>query len=306
MRIDFSGNVGIGTTSPISKVEIIGGTRSLAIGEATGGNSVGLQLMASGVKHAGLRFDGTKVYLEDASSSRDPNIWYSGTATDFIVRNGNVKGTGLCIGDDCRTSWPSGGLTGSGTTSFVPKWTSASALGNSLIYDTGTNVGIGTASPTQKLDVTGYVKGQSGVCIGNDCRTGWPSPSGWVKIMSQSTSGSYTVAVDVPSGCISNMCQLFLVMKGAGARSANYIQDSTGIFYGGGSASSLNGIYFAGTNGDSTQSGIIVLSDQSGFGAWLCEFSDDMSGTETSAAQWSVNIKIDSNKACEIWVNTGK
>ena len=36
------------------------------------------------------------------------------------------------------------------------------------------NVGIGTVNPSQKLDVAGYVKG-TGLCIGNDCRTSWPS-----------------------------------------------------------------------------------------------------------------------------------
>ena len=37
------------------------------------------------------------------------------------------------------------------------------------------NIGIGTASPSEKLEVAGYVKGQTGICIANDCRTAWPS-----------------------------------------------------------------------------------------------------------------------------------
>jgi hypothetical protein len=37
------------------------------------------------------------------------------------------------------------------------------------------NLGIGTTSPTQKLDVNGYVRGGTGLCIGNDCRTSWPT-----------------------------------------------------------------------------------------------------------------------------------
>jgi hypothetical protein len=50
-----------------------------------------------------------------------------------------------------------GGISGSGTTNYIPKFTSSTAIGNSLIYDNGTNVGIGTGTPSQKLDVSGSV-----------------------------------------------------------------------------------------------------------------------------------------------------
>lgn len=47
------------------------------------------------------------------------------------------------------------GITGSGTTNYVAKFTSSSAVGNSLIFDNGTNVGINNASPAARLHVTG-------------------------------------------------------------------------------------------------------------------------------------------------------
>lgn len=43
----------------------------------------------------------------------------------------------------------------SGTVNNVPKFTSATAIGNSQIIDNGTNVGIGTASPISALNVSG-------------------------------------------------------------------------------------------------------------------------------------------------------
>jgi hypothetical protein len=50
-----------------------------------------------------------------------------------------------------------GGVSGSGTTNYVSKWTSSSALGDSQIFDNGTSVGIGTATPSASylLDVVG-------------------------------------------------------------------------------------------------------------------------------------------------------
>jgi len=46
-----------------------------------------------------------------------------------------------------------GGITGGGTTNKVPLWTSTTTLGDSAIAQSGTNIGIGTTSPTAPLDV---------------------------------------------------------------------------------------------------------------------------------------------------------
>jgi hypothetical protein len=67
---------------------------------------------------------------------------------------------------------------GSGTTNYLPKFTGSSALGNSQIFDNGTNVGIGTTSPEQKLHVEGPVVSKAGsfapsfIAIGNSNNNG--------------------------------------------------------------------------------------------------------------------------------------
>jgi hypothetical protein len=46
-------------------------------------------------------------------------------------------------------------VTGGGTAGFVPVWTGAATLGNSVIAESGTKVGIGITAPTTTLDVNG-------------------------------------------------------------------------------------------------------------------------------------------------------
>ena len=64
----------------------------------------------------------------------------------------NADGT-IALTSDIPTPGPSG----SGTTNYTARWTNASTLGIGALYDNGTNVGIGTANPTQKLEVNGTV-----------------------------------------------------------------------------------------------------------------------------------------------------
>ena len=52
-------------------------------------------------------------------------------------------------------------LKGTGTANYLSKFTSSSEIGNSIVYDNGTNVGIGTSSPDTKLTVSGAVKASS-------------------------------------------------------------------------------------------------------------------------------------------------
>ena len=48
---------------------------------------------------------------------------------------------------------PTAEVNGSGITNYVAKWSDADTITNSVIYDNGTNVGIGTTSPGNKLEV---------------------------------------------------------------------------------------------------------------------------------------------------------
>ena len=65
-----------------------------------------------------------------------------------------------------------GALTGTGTANYHAKWTASGVLGNSIIYDDGTNSGIGNYSPAQKLQIG--AENNDGILIGNyNDQLGW-------------------------------------------------------------------------------------------------------------------------------------
>jgi hypothetical protein len=94
-------------------------------------------------------------------------ITTSGTYPSFTVTNSAPDqtvalsaGTGISISGTypsftiTNTSAGGGTITGSGTANYVSKFTSGSAIGNSQIFDDGTNVGIGNTAPNQKLELS--------------------------------------------------------------------------------------------------------------------------------------------------------
>ncbi len=85
--------------------------------------------------------------------------------SDSIV----VLGTGNILEKrsiDSRT-WGSSLVDGTGTTNYVTKWSDSNTVTNSIVFDNGTNVGIGTTSPSEKLDISGNLKTSGTATIGN-------------------------------------------------------------------------------------------------------------------------------------------
>jgi hypothetical protein len=94
------------------------------------------------------------------------DVYYNGsklTAAEYTATNGTsvVLSTNAAVGSVVEIityNYSVSGFSGVGfsntpTTNYLTKWTSSGVIGNSLIFDNGTNVGIGTASPQRPLHI---------------------------------------------------------------------------------------------------------------------------------------------------------
>ena len=74
----------------------------------------------------------------------------SGTTTKTLTLTQQDAGTVTATWTDLTGS---GGITGSGTTNYIPKWSSSSALTDSPIVDSSGNIGINISSPAKRLHI---------------------------------------------------------------------------------------------------------------------------------------------------------
>ena len=103
------------------------------------------------VGSTGNTIESSSITLTEATGAIQFNEYGAGTFTGTAVKNLAVDSSGNVIETDGNI------IDGSGTANYVSKWSDANTLTDSVIYDDGTNVGIGTTSPSTKLDVNGNV-----------------------------------------------------------------------------------------------------------------------------------------------------
>ena len=189
LRISSAGNIGIGTTSPNNKLHIVGGMTVSSGGTWPGDGNAMLDYIGLRVGHDGATNSSSPVGLNIAINRAAPAAAFkNSTGPALLVEAGSIgigtttpstqlhstggvrfqtlTGTGnrFVITDlngniSAGSATTSGIVTGSGILNYVPKWTPDGAtLGNSLIFDNGTYVGIGTTNPATSLDINGQVQ----------------------------------------------------------------------------------------------------------------------------------------------------
>jgi hypothetical protein len=113
---------------------------------------------------AGLSYNNsTGVFSYSGTIYTDSSIRGLISATSPITYNSSTGAIGINVANTTTdgyityTDWNTfnNKIGGSGTTNYIAKYSGTSAITNSQLFDNGTNVGIGTASPTKKLDING-------------------------------------------------------------------------------------------------------------------------------------------------------
>jgi hypothetical protein len=124
-------------------------------------------------------------------------------------------------------------ITGTGTPNYVSKFTSPGSIGDSLIFDNGTNVGIGTTLPGYKLTVEGYIGAErfypyntNSTYISGDGSGMMIQGSGYLYV--PASGGSYFLNQVRFRSTIENDTNAYLQING-GTSGITYINGSIGI-----------------------------------------------------------------------------
>ena len=150
--------------------------------QATTGPSTNLKL--KGVGTGGIEimsadgFTDGKIQLNCSQNSHGVTLQsppHASGATYTLVLPTNFGGAGDVLtsagANPSQLVWTTpttGTVTGTGTQNYVTKWSAGGAgIENSTIFDNGTNVGIGTTSPSAKLDVAGDILSTGDITIDN-------------------------------------------------------------------------------------------------------------------------------------------
>jgi ribosomal protein S6E (S10) len=146
----FSGKVGIGTTTALTKLDVSGSmrvTHDLMIGVSDGFAQSGRLHVDGGQWSKALYVEGADSYFSD-----DVGIGTESPGAKLDV-NGQIKIRGGSPGSGKVLTSDSSGLASWETSPGSPWSTSGSN-----VYRTSGNVGIGTTEPEEKLHVNGYAK----------------------------------------------------------------------------------------------------------------------------------------------------
>jgi hypothetical protein len=89
-----------------------------------------------------------------------------------FTNNLQLNGTGVSISGHTHTASQVGAISGVGASGYLARWTSNSGIGSGLMYDNGSGIGIGTTTPSSRLQVSGLITSNSGLFLNDLAMSG--------------------------------------------------------------------------------------------------------------------------------------
>jgi hypothetical protein len=185
-------NVGISTTTPNYKLDVNGSinlpisnyyrsegiallgleTGTVALGTSQSYNITmytnsaipRLKITTDGNVGIGLGVTGATSTLQINGTTNTTYLTISSATAASCDLKAYTNGTVYC-GSDANSG---GTVTGTGTGGYITQFQSASAINSSVIYQNGTNIGIGTTTPSDKLSVVGNINVTGNVLYGGN------------------------------------------------------------------------------------------------------------------------------------------
>lgn len=150
VAINSAGNVGIGTTSPSSKLEIQQALDNYGYSLSLKNTAFNTwQFVHGGDNNLYVGYNATTRFF--IGNTGNVGIGTSGPSYKLdVIGDINITGSYRVNGTPIGTG--GGGVSGSGSTNYLAKWSAGTALTNSQIFDNGSSIGLRTASPYYVID----------------------------------------------------------------------------------------------------------------------------------------------------------